>query len=341
MADGITLNSGSGGADLATDEITNGTITGTFHYQVIKVAFGALNSETFVHSSVGAALPVSVLGAVSVTQSGSWTVQPGNTANTTAWLVSVQGTTQVSIVGPISVTGTVAVSVQGPVSITGTVHTSITGPVSITNGTVTANAGTGTFQVSVAGPVSITGTVHTSITGPVSIANGTVTANAGSGTFQTSIVGPVSITGTVAASLSGPVSLAAGTALVGSVISPHATGAGAIYSGTTALTPKTTCVRASASGDNVVVLSVTSKSIRVLSLALIANTTVSAYIVDVSASGTPLMGAATCPITLWPSGGFILPYNPAGWFDTTSARNLVLNLGGANQVAGTIVYVEV
>lgn len=180
------------------------------------------------------------------------------------------------------------------------------------------------------GPVSVL--AHdVSVKGPVSI----------TGTVPVSLMGPVSIVGTLAASLSGPVSLAAGTNLVGIAIAPVPTGAGALYSGTTALTPKTTCVRASASGDNVVVLSVTSKQVRVLAMALVANTTVSAYIVDVSASGTPLMGAATCPITIWPSGGFILPFNPAGWFDTTSARNLVLNLSGANQVAGTITYVEI
>lgn len=39
----------------------------------------------------GTALPVS--GTLAATQSGTWTVQPGNTANTTAWLVSQNPTT--------------------------------------------------------------------------------------------------------------------------------------------------------------------------------------------------------------------------------------------------------
>lgn len=57
---------------------------------------------------------VAISGTVGVTQSGTWTVQPGNTANTTAWKVDGSAVTQ-------------------PVS-----------------GTVTANAGTGTFAVSAA-----------------------------------------------------------------------------------------------------------------------------------------------------------------------------------------------
>src|SRR6516162_11072053 len=39
----------------------------------------------------GATQPVS--GTVAATQSGTWTVQPGNTANTTAWLVTGTGGT--------------------------------------------------------------------------------------------------------------------------------------------------------------------------------------------------------------------------------------------------------
>lgn len=37
---------------------------------------------------------VSVQGTAAVTQSGTWTVQPGNTANTTPWLVAQKGRTQ-------------------------------------------------------------------------------------------------------------------------------------------------------------------------------------------------------------------------------------------------------
>jgi hypothetical protein len=101
-------------------------------------------------SASGTAIPVSgsvtVSGTVAATQSGTWTVQPGNTANTTPWLSTIsQGgnAATVSAGGALKVDGSAA-----------------TQPVS---GTVTANAGSGTFTVS-----------------------GTVTANAGTGTFTTS-----------------------------------------------------------------------------------------------------------------------------------------------------------
>src|SRR6516165_8021255 len=62
----------------------------------------------------GATQPVS--GTVAATQSGTWTVQPGNTANTTAWLVTGTG-------GTFPVTGTFWQATQ-PVSIAATVNTS-------------------------------------------------------------------------------------------------------------------------------------------------------------------------------------------------------------------------
>lgn len=63
-------------------------------------------------------------------QSGTWTVQPGNTANTTPWLASVaQGG------NTATVTAGSRLSVDG---------SGVTQPVS---GTVTANAGTGTFNI--------------------------------------------------------------------------------------------------------------------------------------------------------------------------------------------------
>src|SRR5205809_254177 len=52
-----------------------------------------------------------VLGAV--TQSGTWTVQPGNTANTTAWKVDGSAVTQPVSLTSTTVTGTVAVTESG------------------------------------------------------------------------------------------------------------------------------------------------------------------------------------------------------------------------------------
>lgn len=74
--------------------------------------------------------PIPVNGTVAATQSGTWTVQPGNTANTTPWLATInQGGNSATV------TASNALKVDG---------SAVTQPVS---GTVTANAGTGTFTV--------------------------------------------------------------------------------------------------------------------------------------------------------------------------------------------------
>ena len=54
MADNVTLNAGSGGAVIATDD------DGTAHHQYVKLEFGADNTQTKVTSSVG--LPVGDAG---------------------------------------------------------------------------------------------------------------------------------------------------------------------------------------------------------------------------------------------------------------------------------------
>ena len=71
-----------------------------------------------------------VSGTVAATQSGTWTVQPGNTANTTPWLITInQGGNSATV------TASNALKVDG---------SAVTQPIS---GTVTANAGTGNFTV--------------------------------------------------------------------------------------------------------------------------------------------------------------------------------------------------
>lgn len=84
---------------------------------------GALRTDSSASTQ-----PIS--GTVAATQSGTWTVQPGNTANTTPWLTTInQGGNSASV------SASNALKVDG---------SAVTQPVS---GTVTANAGTGTFTV--------------------------------------------------------------------------------------------------------------------------------------------------------------------------------------------------
>lgn len=87
----------------------------------------------------GGTFPIS--GTVAATQSGTWTVQPGNTANTTAWLVTGTGGTF-----PITDSGG-SITVDQPtgsnlhtVLDSGTL-TTLTGTTSLTPGTAAANLG--------------------------------------------------------------------------------------------------------------------------------------------------------------------------------------------------------
>jgi hypothetical protein len=143
MTDNTTLNVGSGGDVIATDDIAG------VKFQRVKVTFGADGVATDVAS--GAPLPVTgpltdtQLRATAVPVSGTFwqATQPvsGPLTDTElrATAVPVSGTF-FQATQPISGT----VSVSGSVSVTGTFFQA-TQPVS---GTVTANAGTGTFAMS-------------------------------------------------------------------------------------------------------------------------------------------------------------------------------------------------
>ena len=108
MADNLELNAGSGGATIATDDDT------TAHHQYVKMEWGGDGTFTKVSTGAGA-VPIQDGGntitvdnggtfAVQAAQSGTWTVQPGNTANTTAWKVDGSAVTQ-PVSGTVAVTG--------------------------------------------------------------------------------------------------------------------------------------------------------------------------------------------------------------------------------------------
>lgn len=109
-----------------------------------------------------------------------------------------------------------------------------------------------------------------------------------------------------------------------------------ILNDTTALTPKFAAIDAATSGDNTLVAAVVGKKIRVLAVWMVAAAAVTARFED-GASGTALTGQ----MNLAANGGFVLPFNPVGWFETTANTLLNLELGGAVSVDGNVVYVEV
>ena len=101
-------------------------------------------------------------------------------------------------------------------------------------------------------------------------------------------------------------------------------------------TPKYATVVASASGATTVVAAVTGKKIRVLALEVLANAAVNVKWQSATAP-TDKTGLAY----LAPNGGYVLPFNPVGWFETIAGEALSINLSGAVAVGGSLVYVEV
>jgi len=132
--------------------------------------------------------------------------------------------------------------------------------------------------------------------------------------------------------------LQAGTALVGQVIASQETST--LYNGSTALTPKFAAIAAATSGDNTLVAAVTSKKIRVLSICLVAGAAGNIYFTS-NAAGTVIFGGSTNKINLAINGGFVLPYSPVGWFETSSGHLLNMNASSTGPFSGGLTYIEV
>ena len=87
------------------------------------------------------------------------------------------------------------------------------------------------------------------------------------------------------------------------------------------------------SGDNTIVAAVPGAKIRVLAVFLMAADAVTVRF-ESGAGGTALTGQ----MNVAANGGFVLPYNPAGWCETGVGALLNIELGGAVSVDGCLVY---
>lgn len=101
-------------------------------------------------------------------------------------------------------------------------------------------------------------------------------------------------------------------------------------------TVKYAIIDAATSGDNTLLAAVTSKKIRVLSAFLVSAGTVNVRF-ESGAGGTALTGQ----MNLVANTGFVLPFNPGGWFETGSNTLLNLELSAAVSVDGSFSYIEV
>jgi hypothetical protein len=109
-----------------------------------------------------------------------------------------------------------------------------------------------------------------------------------------------------------------------------------MQSGNDEVTPKFAIIDAATSGDNTLVSAVASKKLRVLSAFMVAAGAVNARF-ESGAGGTALTGQ----MNLTTNRGFVLPFNPVGWFETAANTLLNLELSGAVSVDGSLVYIEV
>lgn len=96
-------------------------------------------------------------------------------------------------------------------------------------------------------------------------------------------------------------------------------------------------VAAASSGDNTLVAAVAGAKIRVLALALVGAGAVNARL-ESNAGGTALTGVMALAAA---GDSIVLPFNPAGWCETTAGQLLNLELSAAVSVAGVITYTTV
>lgn len=104
------------------------------------------------------------------------------------------------------------------------------------------------------------------------------------------------------------------------------------------VTPKFATIDAASAGDNTLVAAVVGKKVRVTSLFVVnGHTSTQTVRFESGAGGTALTGQ----MVLAANGGFVLPYNPNGWFETAVNTLLNLELAGATTVDGALTYIEV
>lgn len=99
-------------------------------------------------------------------------------------------------------------------------------------------------------------------------------------------------------------------------------------------TPRYATVATSASGATTIVATPTAgQTIRVVAINLVANGAVNvkwqSHVTPTDLTGLAYLAA---------NGGYILPYNPAGWFEANISEALDINLSGAVAVGGSITY---
>lgn len=347
MADNTTINTGSGGDTIATDDI------GGVKYQRVKITLGA-DGVTDGDVSSSNALPISdnggsltVDGTIAATQSGTWNVT--NVSGTVslptgaATLAEQQTqTTSLQLLDDAVATTASAIPSKG-FAISGTdgtnarvIKTDSSGELQVdvlTMPTVTVNShavtNAGTFAVQVDGSAL---TALQLIDDPVFSDDAAFTP----GTSKVNAVGFIADETASDSVDEGDIGAARMTLDRKQHVVAEQESSSIRVAGVAA-TPQFAVISGSTSGDNTLITAVVGKKFRVLSLFLVsAGTTTVRF--ESGAGGTALTGV----MSLVANTGFALPYNPAGWFQTTTTNQLLnMELNAAVQVSGSLTYIEV
>lgn len=278
---------------------------GTAHWPYTKMAWGADNTQTIVTTSAG--IPVQLYDGA-----GNALAHLEDAAHTTGdagvQVLAVRNDTLAALAGTDGDYAPIQVNASGAV------YTVVTGTATVDNG--------GTFAVQVDGDA---------LTALQLIDNVVYTHDAAGGTAV------------------GNMAMAQRDDEVGSTATTSADGDAAALTvnkfsqlKTTEIADQTSEIKyaaidAATSGNNTLVAAAgAGVKIRVLSVFAVAAGDVLARFED-GAGGTALTGQ----MDLTTNSGFVLPYNPGGWFETSDNTLLNLELDGAISVDGCLSYVEV
>jgi hypothetical protein len=322
MADNVTLNSGSGGATLSTDDISGVQV------QRVKVQYGVDGAATDVSDTNP--MPIDDAGGSLTIDNAALSVTGGGVEATALRVTLASDSTGTLSVddggGALTVDGTVTANLSAT-------DNAVLDQIEI-NTSYGDNVGggveSGALRVTIAS--DSTGVLSIDDNGGSITVDGTVTANlsATDNAVLDVIAGAVSGTEMQVDVITQPARVATTDTITAKIATDT------LQNGTTALTPKFAVIDAATSGDNTLVAAVTAKKIRVVSLFLVSAGTVTARF-ESGASGTALTGQ----MNLVANSGFSLPFNPVGWFETGSNTLLNLELSGAVSVDGCLTYVEV
>jgi len=227
-----------------------------------------------------------------------------NTSNGTARPLNVNASRELVITGAVTVAGNA--SVQGNVS--AVISGNATAVLSNTSGNITTGNPLAVYLQGSTATVTVQGNV-TAIQTTASI----VRVEVGSSGF------PVSGNVTAIITTGSKIVVEGGPLSVGLMMNQ-------VYQGTTVLTPQYAGVTVSASGTVAIVTSVTGRIV-VLSLVL---TNMTSGTVQFLAGTTALCG----PMPIDARSGFVLPYNPLGWFRTATGDALNIALASSTGPCG-------